>query len=76
MRISSIVTVAVLSTVGGAAPPPDSYPHGQPPVGRSSSAETDGLAAQGARNLARYLKTLGNANATCTKDNIAVRREW
>ncbi|OAG02011.1 Di-copper centre-containing protein [Paraphaeosphaeria sporulosa] len=80
MKISTFITVAVLSAVGGASPPPpppgSHSPGGPLVVGSSSSAKTDTLAAQGARNLAKYLRANGNASATCTEHNVVVRREW
>ena len=74
MRFSTLATAAVLSTVG--ATPLNSYPREELAVRTSSSAKTDALAAQGARNLSKYLKANGDPSATCTKDNVAVRREW
>lgn len=89
MRFSIFAAAAVLSTVGAtplkSCPPGPPGPPGAPgpaappsppTVGESSSAKTDALAAEGASNLQRYLQANGGSSTTCTKENVAVRREW
>lgn len=81
MKLSSIVTVALVGAVAAAPAGPPDPPrpphHPAHPGPGQSSLQSDALTAKGNKQLDAYLAKKGYPSpAKCNKKNVAVRKEW